>query len=84
MKKATIPLLEQLRNKRAENVILVSKWTDEEIKEMIRKIHEAQDKAYEENRFEDYKFHEEKLSQLHEAKDLKFSFTDEASDWIHW
>lgn len=84
MKKTTISLLEQLKSKRQENVLLISKWTDEEIKEMISKIREAQNNAYEENRFEAYKFLGEKLSQLYEAKDLKFSFTDDASDWIHW
>lgn len=51
---------------------------------MIKRYREAKEIAEKENRFESYKLLEEKLSQLYAAKDLKFSYADEASDWIHW
>ncbi|TAL57406.1 MAG: hypothetical protein EPN85_14205 [Bacteroidetes bacterium] len=63
---------------------MLSRWTDEDIEEMIKRYREAKEIAEKENRFESYKLLEEKLSQLYAAKDLKFSYADEASDWIHW
>ncbi len=84
MKKLLKNILQQLIKKRQENILLLSKWTDEEIEEMIKRYSEAKETAYEENRFESYKILAEKLSQLYEAKNLKFSYIDEASDWIHW
>ena len=77
-------MLQELINTREENILLLSKWSDEDINKMIKRYSEARESAYEENRFESYKILEEKLSQLYAAKELKFSNSDEASDWIHW
>ena len=84
MKKQPKDILQKLIKKREENILLLFKWSDEDIEEMIKRYSEAKEDAYEENRFESYKILEEKIFQLNEAKDLKFSYTDEASDWIHW
>ena len=84
MKKKTKNILEELLKKREANILLLSKWTDEDIKEIAKKYREAKEAAEEENNFESYKILEEKLSQLYAAQDLKFSYTEEASDWIHW
>lgn len=51
---------------------------------MTKRYREAQETAYEEDNFKLYKILDEKLSQLYAAKNLKFSYTDEASEWIHW
>ena len=79
-----IMVLQQLLKKREENILLLSKWTDADIEDLIKKYMEARETAYEENRFESYKILGEKLSQLRAANDLKFSYTEEASEWIHW
>jgi hypothetical protein len=84
MKRKSKNILQQLLEKREENILLLSKWSDEEIDELLERYREAKEIAYEENRFESYKILEEKISQLHAAKDLKFGYTDEASEWIHW
>jgi predicted esterase YcpF (UPF0227 family) len=81
---AATEILQELIKKREENILLLSKWTDEDLKEMAKRYREAQETAYQENRFEGYKILEEKLSQIYAAQDLKFSYTEEASDWIHW
>jgi predicted CopG family antitoxin len=83
-KKTAKSILEQLISKREENIIMASKRSDAEIDEMIKRYREAQEYAYELNNFESYKVQEEKLFQLYRAKDLKFSYTDEAGEWIHW
>jgi hypothetical protein len=84
MKRKSKNILQQLLEKRKENILLLSKWSDEELDELLERYREAKEIAYEENRFESYKILEEKISQLHAAKDLKFGYTDEASEWIHW
>ena len=84
MKKPPKNILQQLLKKREENILLLSKWTDEDMEAMLKRYREAKETAYKENRFEAYKILEEKLSQLYEAKDLKYSYTDEAGEWIHW
>jgi predicted CopG family antitoxin len=83
-KKQTKSVLEELISNREENILMASKRSDAEIDEMITRYMEASKCACELNNFESYKVHEEKLSQLFEAKHLKFSYSDEASDWIHW
>ena len=84
MKKPPKNILQQLQKKREGNILLLSKWTDEDIQEMIKRYREAKEAAYKENRFEAYKILEQKLSQLYGAQDLKYSYTDEAGEWIHW
>lgn len=85
MKKTPIKdILQELTKKREANILLLSKWSDEDLTGIAKSYREAQEIAYEENRFEAYKILEEKLSQVYRAEDLKFSFTDGASDWIHW
>jgi hypothetical protein len=86
MKKPKTPkeFLEHFIKHRDENILLLSKRTDEDLKELSDFFYKAKEDAYYKNDFEAYKLDEEKLSQVSAAQDLKFSFTEEASDWIHW
>lgn len=86
MKKKKLPkdILQELIRKREENIILLSKWSDANLNELSKNYSNAQETAYEENRFESYKILSEKLSQISAAKNIKFSYSEEASDWIHW
>ncbi len=83
-KKPAKDILQELIMKREENILLLSKWSDEDLDELSKNYRSTQEIAYEENRFESYKILTEKLSQLSAAQDIKFSYTEEASDWIHW
>ena len=83
-KKTAKDILQELIMKREENILLLSKWSDEDLDELSKNYRSTQEIAYEENRFESYKILTEKLSQLSAAQDIKFSYTEEASDWIHW
>lgn len=84
MKKKKIDILQELISKKEENIKLLITWTNEDIKVMMHRYLEAKQMAYEDNRIESFKILEEKISQLREAKELKFSLSDEASEWIHW
>lgn len=77
-------ILEELLKKRESNILMLSQWSDEDIEEMINRYRQAKGIAFEENKFESYKILEEKLSQVYDAKNLKFSYSDEASEWVHW
>jgi len=83
-KKISKNILEALNQQRDENIVMLSKWKDKDLKELASKYFEAQKDAYDENKFESYKILEEKLFQIYAAQNLKYSYTDEASDWIHW
>lgn len=84
MKREKRNTLVKLIEKREQNILQLSKWSDDDINEMISRYVQAREIAEEENQFEFYKILQEKLSQLHDAKSLKYSLSDEASDWIHW
>jgi hypothetical protein len=73
-----------INQQKRRNILMASKRSDEKIAELIKIYSEARESACELNNFESYKIHDEKLFQLYRAKDLKFSYTDEASEWIHW
>ena len=79
-KKPAKDILQELIMKREENILLLSKWSDEDLDELSKNYRSTQEIAYEENRFESYKILTEKLSQLSAAQDIKFSYTEEASD----
>jgi hypothetical protein len=86
MKKQKTPkeFLDHSIKNREENILLLSKRSDEDLKDLLDFFYKAQEYAYNNNDFEAYKLNEEKFSQVSAAQDLKFSYTEEASDWIHW
>ena len=86
MTKNTPPkdILQELIKRRVANVLLLSKCSDEDLKDLAKRYREALEIAEENNNFVYYKIRDEKLSQIYEAVQLKFSLTDEASEWIHW
>lgn len=51
MKKKTKNILAELIKKREENILLLSKWTDEDIEELIKIFYDAKETAYEEDNF---------------------------------
>lgn len=86
MRKKTPPkdILQEIIKKSEENILLLSKWSDKDLKERAKNLCIAREEAYEDNNFVSYKILGEKLLQVSKAQDLKFSLTDEASEWIHW
>lgn len=84
MRNKNVDILQTLISTREENIKLLLTWSDDDIKDMTSRYRSAKELAYEENRMEAIKILEEKISQLKEAAELKYSLSDEASDWIHW
>jgi hypothetical protein len=62
MKKKRTNILEELRRKREENILVLSKWSDEDIEKMIKRYRDALETAEEENNFVSYKILDEKIS----------------------
>lgn len=55
MKRKPKNILQELIKKREENILLLSKWPDEDIKEMVKRYREARETAYEQDNFKLYK-----------------------------
>jgi hypothetical protein len=84
MKNNNIDNLAKLIEKREENISFLSKWSDADLNDLTKRLTIARDIATENDNFKSYKFLCEKLSKVYKAEDLKYSFSDDANDWIHW
>jgi hypothetical protein len=82
--KNTAKILHSLIASREENIQKLLTFSDDYLKELKQNLLHAKDLAIEESLFGSVEILEERISQLHEVKERKYSLSEDASDWIHW
>ena len=69
---------------REQNIQQLLAYSDAELKELRRNLFSAIDTAIQNPGFASVEILEEKIAQVREAEERKYSLSDDASDWIHW
>ena len=82
--KSKAKILSNIIAKREQNIQQLLTFSDAELEELKMKLLSARDTAIENSGFASVEILEEKISQVREAQEIKYSLSDDASDWIHW
>ncbi len=80
--KATI--LSNLIARREQNIQQLLAFSDAELKELKINLCLGRDIAIQTPGFASVEIIEERIAQVHEAEDRKYSLSDDAFDWIQW
>lgn len=84
IKKDKAKILENIIARREQNIQQLLAYSDAELKELKMNLLQARDIAIQTPGFASIEILEERIAQVREAQERKYSLSDDASDWIHW